>query len=449
MIGPSSATRLAARAIAVLVAIVVAPVHAQQPPQRTTRGSRAFDRLFLQDDQASPGSLTVSGYQGHDTVTEEIPAIGEVPVQSGGLFSGLSASAALVKNRRKTGFLLESGAAMRRYTASGHMTMFGHATGEMRYGGRRLGVRSRVLGAYAPYYQFLPVLNSATSRVEDVSGRAQDLAATDRTLTTLSSVTDLGRQLSRDTMLSGAYTLRFTHYGSTSGAIQPLSDVVGHEGTVRLTHQFGKYTSLFGGYGIRYSSRPAVTAQPLRTHDLDVGVERQQQLRFSRRSTFSFRTGSTIVQVQDGHRFIFTGSGMLQHALSRYWTTSLEGRRAVLYVEGLTQPVLVDGLTGTAQGPIGSHFDFMVWGGYSKGDVGLSAQTANSTYQVFSGSTRLRAMLTSRLGVYGEWTQYRQLQGHGAGLPEALSHVVNRQGWRTGVIVQMPIQTQKTERGAR
>jgi hypothetical protein len=440
--------RIAVRLMAVLVAIGVVPIHAQQPT-RTTRGSRAFDRLFVQDDQARPGSLTVSGYEGRDTAREELPVLGQAPVQSGGLFTGLSASAALTKYGRSSGFLFESGGAMRRYSATGQSTMFGHATGEMRYGGRRLGVRTRVLAAYAPYYQFLPVMNSATSTVEDADRRAQDLAVSDRTVTTLSSVTDLGRQLTRDTMLSGAYTLRFTHYGSMSGIPQRLNDVLGHEGMVRVSHQLGKYTSFFGGYGLRYSPRPSIAGEALKTHDIDVGVDRAQQLRLARRSTFSFRTGSSIVEVREGHRFIFTGSGMLQHALSRYWTTSLEGRRAVLYVEGLTEPVLVDGVTGTVQGPIGSHFDFMAWGGYSKGDIGLSAQTVSSTYRVLSGTTRLRAMLTTRLGVYAEWTQYRQQNDQGPGLPEALAQVFHRQGWRTGLILQMPIQSQKTERGAR
>jgi hypothetical protein len=422
-----------ATAVGALLALGGASVGAQHGPP-----SRVFDRLFAPEESGA-GNLTVAVMQGMDSQSGNAPEALHSPIPLGA-FLGINPSASLGSED----FSLGGGGILRRYTDTGTFRVYdAHGGASARFTGRR--VAGRVSGAvtYAPFSQFL-----AISGVPSIAGAAPERAGYDRPVTTFVSSFDVGRQLARKVMLSGGYRWQYHHLAPTTDPFDTLADTQMHDLSARLSRQMSRTTILFAGYGTRISTEQAQAVRPLRAHDINIGVDRSQQLKFSRRTTLQFSTGSSIVEVPEGYRFFAIGSAALRHEISRTWAAGVSARRGIGYLEGLRDPVFSQSLALSLGGPIGNRVDAMAEGGYSTGDIGLSA--ASSGFHAYSGSMRVRALLTRRLAAYGEWVVYEQRFDGRADLPGLFSPSLNRQGFRAGLMMNVPLQSERPgQRGAR
>lgn len=404
--------------------------------------SRAFDRLFTAGDTNAPGGLSMTVYQGLDSID------GASGINSGlatGPFVGISPSISLGASRGAGTFGVNGGTAVRRYSDTGQFVVADANVGfGAQFTGRRSGIRFRQAIVHANYYNFLTMSGGFAEALAAPAESSADRAGYDRSVTTYISSVDFARQLSRTVMLSGKYAWHYRNVGPTDVGADDFADLQTHDVSARLSRQMGRHSVLFAGYGTRIGNHQTDGARPLRAHDINLGIDRSQQVSFSRKTTLQFSTGSSIVEVGAGRRFFLVGSAALRHDLSRTWSAGASVRRGVAYLEGIREPVFTDAFTMTLGGAIGSRVDFFTQGGYSKGDIGL--ESVSSGFAAYTGSMRLRALLTKHLALYGEWTAYRHRFDPRAGLPDAFERDLLRQGFRAGVMMNVPLQS---HRGAR
>ncbi len=408
---------------------------AQSGPLNTP--SRAFDRLFA-PEQTGPANLTVSVMGGHDSQSGNAAEAQTSPIPLGTFF-GVNPTVSVGSGN----FSVDGGAVVRRYTDGGNFGLYeAHSGYSVRLASRRVTARVSGVVSYAPFSQFLGVQGL------QATGGLPDRAGYDRPVTTLGSSLSVGRQLGRRLMLSGSYTFQYRHLGPATDPTDTFGNTQTHDIGARLSRQVGRNTIVFGGYGTRFTTEQAQGTRPLRAHDIDIGVDRSQQLKFSRRTTLQFSTGSSIVGAQVGYRFFAIGSVTLRHAMSQTWTAAASARRGVAYLEGIPEPALSDSVSLSFGGGIGPRLDLQLDGGYSNGAIGLSA--ASSGFRLYSGTARVRGILTRRLAAYAEWVIYDQHFDSRPDLPALFEPTLRRQGLRIGVMVNVPIQSEPSrQRGAR
>src|SRR6185503_13127300 len=134
-------------------------------------------------------------------------------------------------------------------------------------------------------------------------------------------------------------------------------------------------------------------------------------LAFSRRTTFRFSTGSTLMtrgptasQVVEGRRdFRLTGSASLNYQIGRSWSARLLYRRGWNYVDGLTDPLFEDAATAGVGGQISRRITAGVTASYMHGKMGFSDQR----YDSFNGSSVVRVALSRLASAYAQYVYYR------------------------------------------
>src|SRR5690606_15213199 len=123
----------------------------------------------------------------------------------------------------------------------------------------------------------------------------------------------------------------------------------------RLSRRISRYASLRAGYAynrLQYANRE----DPLPIHMIDAGVDYGRSLSLTRRTSFSFSTGTSAVvhdresppsQTVDDRslRFLLTGSASLLHEFHRDWVGSLRYNRNVSFAEGFTEPFTRDSIS--------------------------------------------------------------------------------------------------------
>jgi hypothetical protein len=433
------AVGLPAAVLFLLFAVAMAPTGAQQAP-----ASRPPDRPIV--DVSSQQGLTVAVYEGSDTIRRD--GLETDSASSDGLFTGINPSIRLSTTRSRFPVSLDAGAAVRRYGSAGQFALLnGHGKSSVAMAGRHTGLKVTGIVTHSPYYDFLHLSDFTFANGAAIESTT-DGAAQDRPVTSSTGFLDFSRQLSRRTRLLATYSLQYSHFGDAASDAQPLQDTITQQTSLQLARQVARYTALSVGYSLRSTTSPTAGGLPIRTHDVDFGFGRNQQLRLARRTTLEMTTGSSIVEVPNGHRLYLIGAAALNHNVSRTWTARVSGRRSVDYFEGLTVPAVVDLVSGTLGGSIGSRLEVGGSTGFSRGVIGVGR--TNTPYHLYSGSVQLRASVTRQLAVFAEWTGYKHFFEEGAGGPGTFDRVMDRHGLRLGVLMNVPLANSSgSQRGAR
>ena len=103
------------------------------------------------------------------------------------------------------------------------------------------------------------------------------------------------------------------------------------------------------------SSHPS---RPPSFHNIDVGIDYNRPLSFSRRATLAFGTGSTAVQDYTGTHYHLTGNANLNYELNRTWNASLGYTRDAQFLENVRQSVFADSLLASLHGLFTRRFEF-------------------------------------------------------------------------------------------
>jgi hypothetical protein len=218
--------------------------------------------------------------------------------------------------------------------------------------------------------------------------------------------------------------------------------VAGFRFSNRLTHHLGYHI----GYGYStadYTSTAIGNGRGI--HNLDAGVDYSRALSISRRTTFSFSTGSAIMSGQtqfaaaqnQGVYYRFTGDANLRHEMGRTWTATLGYRRGVDWQETFGQPLLSDGVTGSVGGLLSRRVRFSSSANYTLGSVGFSG--ANNGYDSASADAGFEYGLTRRLALFTRYVYYRYHFESGVVLDPRFVPTLDRQGVRVGLTASVPV----------
>jgi hypothetical protein len=254
--------------------------------------------------------------------------------------------------------------------------------------------------AYAPYYQLelFPTFSHDVAQLPQ--GPSTDYAAWKQPTYSYTTAARFAQKL-------GARSALLLEYNRRSVAfVGDASAFLTQGAAVRLTHRLTRYTGVHAGVGLRtgnYAGVSSAAGRP-RTEDLDIGLDYNRPLSFSRRTTLRFSSGSAFIP-QDGIRhYRMTGDASLQHHMGRTWSASLEYRRALQFIEAFPKPVFSNSIAARVNGNPSRRVGFGVSGGYSAGEIGLTPGAG--AFGTYTASAQLSVAMSRHCALYSEYLHY-------------------------------------------
>jgi len=215
-----------------------------------------------------------------------------------------------------------------------------------------------------------------------------------------------------------------------------------------ITRGLTRYAALRLGYGHGRSSgiidvdgrTTTVRGAPqplLTTHNVDVGIAYSRPLSRSRRTAFSFSTGSSVISDGDDSQYRLLLSATLAREIGRSWVANVDYRRGVTLIEGIAGPAYADTVRVRFGGFIARRVDVGATTGYAKGYVGLT--TATGSYATYAETADLRIALSRNFSFVTEYGYYHYDFDPIVDLPFGIGHSQNRQSIRFGISGWLPI----------
>src|SRR5262249_51899533 len=153
--------------------------------------------------------------------------------------------------------------------------------------------------------------------------------------------------------------------------------------------------------------------------NIDAGLDYARSLSFSRRTQFSFSTGSSIVQTsQLGRTFRVTGNAYLSHEFTRDWQGQFAYLRDVGFFGNFGTPIFSDSASFCLRGVVGDRMQLTLTTGYLSGQLGL--MDGASTFHTFTGTASLLYALTQLLGVDVSYSYFDYNFAQNAALPPGI-----------------------------
>jgi hypothetical protein len=329
----------------------------------------------------------------------------------------------------------------------------------------RLGLNQTI--GYQPFYQLslfpsvsdpilggLPVPSNLDYVVSRSSGWVYDTSVS------------LDRQLSRRANLSAFYQRSASDFDVSDTTGAPAFDVNYQNAGFRFTRDIARGIALRAGYAYRTGNfantggRVQDTPGPLgpgdpgpivpgdansdqlegtaEAHEIDLGVNYARQLSFSRRTTFSFSTGSTLFEVQGRRNFTIVGDATLRHQFGRNWLSSIAYNRGVGFISNFSGPVLSDNAALRLDGLLGDRVTVGLQGGLSSGRVGYGADEEDlSRFTTYTGTATMQYAFTANLAAFVQYAYFYYDFPRGEQLP--VGGEFNRNSVRVGLSVSVPL----------
>jgi hypothetical protein len=230
--------------------------------------------------------------------------------------------------------------------------------------------------------------------------------------------------------LDGDYSIRSLTYG------------------VRYSHTVSKYAALRLGYARQDTDYAAFETTPTRRYTqrtYDVGVDYSRPLSLSRRTTFSFGTGSAVMD--DGVETFFnvTGTASLSHQIGRTWEANVVYTRGFGSVAGFVEPTFSDSVNANLAGHLNRRLSLTASGGFANGIVGVGA--VSNHYHSFQATTRLEWIVQrDKTGIYASYYYYGHEYDEDTPTVVPMASQIGRHGVRAGLIFRFPL---IRERGSR
>jgi hypothetical protein len=316
---------------------------------------------------------------------------------------------------------------------------------------RELTPRVRVRGSgnvdYSPYFQQDLLSQAATPTIRPplVGTPGLDFALARDPLLRSVLGGSLSYRQSRRASLEAYYSISRRDFltGDTSSY---LDQIVGG----RYLYRINEWVGLRAGYGLR-TARVGADAEPIRSHDIDVGADGGYGRSFalSRRTTFSFNTGSSVFvrerfdENSTGEdpgaqtRLFVNGSADLTHAWGLTWSANLGAARTVNYELGFREPLFSNGVYAGFGGLLAPRLDFTTTAAYTSGSVGFGS--GDNGFGTASATAALRLALARWLAAYGQYFYYQYDFETGVTLPGFLQRGLHRQGVSVGLTTSFPL----------
>jgi hypothetical protein len=262
----------------------------------------------------------------------------------------------------------------------------------------------------------------------------------------LSSRLALTQRLSRGTTLTGGYGYRQVNFRGEERGSGRFRDYGTHYGYARLSHQRGltQYSTLNLGYGLRVSDRRDRSGRPRVMHNVQAGISYGRPISLSRRTSFSFATGSTIAVRDDlsnpdagaTTRARLIGNASLVHELGRTWTARATYRRGLTFREGFDEFFFTDRLSAEVGGLASRRLALSAAAAWSFARLdrpGRNRQTA------FTGTAQATYALGRFVGLFARYFYYDYVFGEDVPLDDRFPRALERHGVRVGLTTSIPL----------
>lgn len=219
--------------------------------------------------------------------------------------------------------------------------------------------------------------------------------------------------------------------GTQSVSTMDSDDVASGGVSAKYVRQRGSYDGWHVGYGFTRSlSRMGGSTLDDQRHDLDVGVDYARPLSFSRHTTISVTTGSTVLTGVDGQHVRMNAAAALSHQLSQRWALTANYSRPIEYVAGFTRPLISDAVRAGFAGMVAHQIALHASAG---GAWGAEGNTGGARFASYTATARLSRRLSPGLALEVEYHDawYRfDSDPQAVGIPAVFA----RRGFRTGLV---------------
>jgi hypothetical protein len=447
-----------AGAIALCVWAMSGAVSAQdEPARRPYRG--LFGARQTSVDRGTTLDFTASAVGAYDNNESGSPDAGAVDprFQVSGPRSGLSATLAYARRSERGAFNLAGGSAVSFFPELDQRPLASHnaSVGFVAPLGRRTSLSASQGFAYSPTYAFgvFPPLPGEELDVVPAEALLFDYSVFDSEAFTLQSDVEVSRMVSARGSLSAFGTYRgIDQLEEQDDGVHDLTERrFGAAYSQRLSRNVGLrvgYAYRVGDYGGQSEG-----AEPFETHDIDLGLDYRHAISFSRRTTFSVSTGSTITRSdsvsgpsssaaepgaseQPGeYQYYLLATAELEHEMGLTWRARAAYERNVQYVEGFSAPFYSDAAVASLGGFLTRRADARFTALYSTGTVGLG--TADG-YDIASANAGLRFALSRSLALYTNYVFHQYAFSERVELPLGFARRLVRHGVRAGLSVWAP-----------
>ena len=415
--------RLAAIILLLLTTTAILAAQSEQQERR-----RPFKPLFVDETSMPKNSFVLAGslHEGRGDESGGRDEFGSGGADRSRTYTGIQAGGAYTRRGRHLTMSAEATGGARYYGDLGRIATLGHRASvgaELRL--RR--TRMQVAQTYRdlPFQQILPQLGGDGQTTRDTL--TPDTALTPRSTVQHASTVGWTRAFGRRSELAFNYGFNTTRSGDGS-----TQDV--HQGGSAFRHRVGRGLELrLGHQARRREDLFDSNATPTIVHDLDLGLDVDRELSFSRRTRIGIATGSSMLSGEMGRRFVATGQASLTHEIGRSWNAIGAYARKVDFVEGFADPFIGHTATVGLGGYWGRRFSVTLRGAVSRGAAGLDS---GGTYT--SASTEARGSLALRRGWswYVEHFYYQHTVSGSVALAAGIPVDAYRRGIRTGLDVK-------------
>ena len=433
--------------------------------QSGATNGRVFSSLFggAADTQDSIQALDFNAalYGGYDDNLLSRGTSGPQPdaQQLAGTFVGAQASIGYRRQLARGGFSASAQTSYRYLTDEQEVLPTYHAANVNYF--RMLGPRTSLSlnqrVSYRPYFSVVPFPTGSTigPSVEADTGASagapigEDIVtdpggdfslASNRDAVTYGGTANLLRELTPRSNLS--FVARYAAANFLSSDIEGYNNLRwGVAGT--YTYRISDYLGARLGYG--YRRFDAQDGGPNDNHDINIGLLYNQPFVIGQgRTTLSFTTGSTMLvreeiaedgSSRDRFRLRMLGSATLAHDFVGPWQAQLSYIRAVGFLDGLTEPFVGDRVVASLGGFLGRRTDLFFQAGYVSGSFGLSERNFDTAV----GGVRLRTAVTRNLALFAQYFYYQYTFAESVAEDLFVPAEQERQGFRAGLTVWVPM----------
>jgi hypothetical protein len=428
------------------------PQDPQAVPVQTTEVERPYQGLF-EGSERQPGStfpprltLTLGGYGGYDdnAIAERVQSGADPRAQLGSSFAGGNA---LLAYQRRASARTSMGATLAgdyRYLSRASelsASSYSAGAGFNRAFSSRSNLNFNGNVAYQPFYQFGLPPGLGEPLIGAPTPSNLNLAILEQASWIYNGSIGFNRRLSPRSTFDVSYTINrqdFTGGQAVGEGEQEFSDITGHAAGFLFRRGLTRNTGLRLGYSYRYGTYPLDTSRTFGGHNLDVGVDYNRSLQFSRRTSFSFSTGTAIVRSDDARYFYrFTGFANLRHEFNRQWVFNALYNRGMEFIASFSEPFFTDVLTTRLEGYLNRRLSTRISLGMTNGQVGLEGASRDVT--LFTGDVGMQFAITRNLAFDTSYYRFYYNFDTGVLLPGQLAPRLDRNGVRAGLTLFLPV----------
>jgi hypothetical protein len=433
-------TKVLTRHAAVRAAVAAALLTVGAPAAEGQSGvdpGRAFRGLFEVRENRTAVTFAADIYQGIDR-----PGVFDSDAQD--IFTGIAPVLMFSRAGRSTTFGASAVAVGRYYSNAGFASLLyqgGNVGLEQKFG--RIAVQLQQSIARQPTVHLGKLGSEMAMPLGSAPGVSVDEIGNGDGLVTSTSAFGIGVQAARYTWFNTGYRYehsRFDDDRPEDGTYEPTMHR--QEVTAGVSHRVGRST------GVRFMLRSvngrtdahATESSSEWFHNINVGVDRAQNLSLTRTMTVSFTGGAGFMRRDiGGQGLVAVGSATLTKHFGRRARATAAIERDMHFIEGLSSPALSNGFRASFEAPSGRRWTFSAKGGFTDGVVAPSAGNERLDYSARFADARVAYRVRGPFSFYGEYVWFEQTVDPFGSLPATLTDSTRRQGIRFGVILNVPL----------